>query len=236
MSLAAVALPGVAGSTLGIMDDARENADGPAGQPVTRRRGRRRDVGVDRRILDVARAVYAERGWAGFNFDVVAHQARVSKDAVYRRYASKIDLLMATMARPADDHVPPMPDGDIRGFLIAVANRYFADYVSGYGLNSLRIYVEAPQNPELLEAYHRERSAPVITQTRAAIRAAMEAGALPRATSPTAVLDAIVGGVVMHVLATPPDLTEKMLAGAPGYLVDLVDLVLGGCGYDFGDE
>ena len=96
--------------------------------------------------------------------------------------------------------------------IISVANRYFEGYVSGNGLNSLRIYVEAPLNPELVEAYHRERSAPVVTQTRAAIRAAMEAGVLPLATSPTAVLDAIVGGVVMHVLATPPDLKEKMLA------------------------
>ena len=183
--------------------------DEPAGQPVPRPRGRRRDADVDRRILDVARAVYAERGWAGFNFDVVAHQARVSKDAIYRRYASKVDLLMAALARPADDdHVPVVADGGIRGFLIAVAGRYFEGYVSGNGLNSLRIYVEAPQNPELLEAYHRERSAPVVTQTRAAIRAAMEAGELPLATSPTAVLDAIVGGVVMHVLR--------------------------GCGYDFG--
>jgi hypothetical protein len=39
----------------------------------------------------------------------------------------------------------------------------------------------------------------------------------------------------MHVLATPPDLKDKMLAGAPGYLLELVDLVLRGCGYDFGE-
>lgn len=207
-----------------------------AGQPGPRKRGRRRDADVDRRILDVARAVYAERGWAGFNFDVVAHQARVSKDAVYRRYASKVDLLLSAMADSVAGPVPVTPDGDIRSFLIAVATWYFEGYVSGNGLNSLRIYVEAPLNPELVEAYHRERSAPVVTQTRAAIRAAMEAGELPLATSPTAVLDAIVGGVVMHVLATPPDLKEKMLAGAPGYLVELVDLVLRGGGYDFGHD
>jgi hypothetical protein len=62
----------------------------------------------------------------------------------------------------------------------------------------------------------------------------MDAGQLPAATSSTAVLDAIFGGVVMHLLATPPELRDKMLAGAHGYLVDLVDLVLRGCGYDFG--
>jgi AcrR family transcriptional regulator len=211
-----------------------EPADPTVGGPAPRRRGRQRDADLDRRILDVARAVYAERGWAGFNFDVVAHQARVSKDAIYRRYASKTDLLLSTMARAAEEHVPVVPQDDIRAYLIAAANRYLEDYVSGNGINSLRIFVEASQNPELLEAFHRERAAPVVIQTRAAIRAAMESGLLPNAASPTAVLDAILGGVVMHVLATPPDLREKMLAGAHGYLVELVDLVLRGSGYDFG--
>ena len=199
-----------------------------------RRRGRRRDADVDRRILDVARAVYAERGWAGFNFDVIAHQARVSKDAIYRRYAGKIDLLLSTMVRNAGDRVPVMSADDTRARLIAMAHRYFDDYVSGRGVNSLRIFVEAPQNPELAEAFHRERVAPLIVQTRAAIRAAMDAGLLPLATSPTAVLDAILGGVLMHVLATPPELRDRMLASADANLTELVDLVLRGCGYDFG--
>jgi AcrR family transcriptional regulator len=214
--------------------DTAEPAKPAAGDPAPRRRGRRRDANVDRRILDVARDVYAERGWAGFNFDVVAHQARVSKDAIYRRYPSKIELLLATMARAADEHVPVVPQDDIRTYLIAAANRYFDDYVSGNGINSLRIFVEAPQNPELLEAFHSERAAPVVVHTRAAIRAAMDAGQLPTASSPTAVLDAVLGGVLMHLLATPPELRDKMLAGAHEYLVELVDLVLRGCGYDFG--
>jgi AcrR family transcriptional regulator len=207
-------------------------AEQPAELPDPRRRGRRRDADVDRRILDVARAVYAERGWAGFNFDVVAHQARVSKDAIYRRYTSKINLLLSTLAHPVGDQFPS--NGDIRAYLIDVANWYFRISTTSHGVNSLRIFVEARQNPELLEAYHQERSAPVVVHTRASIRAAMEAGLLPDASSPVAVLDAILGGVVMHVLATPPDLHERMLAGSQDYLIELVDLVLRGCGYDFG--
>ena len=85
-------------------------AEAAAELPDPPRRGRRRDADVDRRILDVARAVYAERGWAGFNFDVVAHQARVSKDAIYRRYTSRIDLLLSTMAHPVGDEFPTAPD------------------------------------------------------------------------------------------------------------------------------
>jgi AcrR family transcriptional regulator len=212
-----------------VMGESEQSAE----LPDPPRRGRRRDADVDRKILDVARAVYAERGWAGFNFDVVAHQARVSKDAIYRRYTSRIDLLLSTMAHPVGDEFPTASNGDIRAFLIDVANWYFRISTTSHGVNSLRIFVEAQQNPELLEAYHRERSAPFVVNTRAAIRAAMDEGLLPDASSPVAVLDAILGGVVMHVLATPPDLRERMLAGSRAYLVDLVDLVLRGCGYDF---
>jgi AcrR family transcriptional regulator len=219
---------------MSIPGEAGLDVDASADELAPKRRGRRRDADVDRRILDVARAVYAERGWAGFNFDVIAHQARVSKDAIYRRYASKIDLLLATIARNEDAHVPAVPDGDIRAFLLAAGHQYFADYLSGSGVNSLRIFVEAPQNPELVEAFHRERAAPVIVRSRAAIRTAIDAGLLPNATSPTAVLDAILGGILMHVLATPPELRARMLAGADAYLAEIVDLVLRGCGYNFG--
>jgi AcrR family transcriptional regulator len=209
-------------------------ADRPADELAPKRRGRRRDADVDRRILDVARVVYAERGWAGFNFDVIAQRARVSKDAMYRRYSNKVDLLLSTMTRPAEYPVPAMPPHEIRAYLLASAQLHFDDYLIGNGINSLRVFVEALQNPELLEAYHRERSAPVVVQTRAAIRLAMEAGLLPNATSPTAVLDAILGGVLMHVIATPPELRERMLAGREAQVTEIVDLVLRGCGYDFG--
>jgi AcrR family transcriptional regulator len=232
MSIRDEAVPDAAG--LAGTESTRPAAGAPGDELAPKRRGRRRDADVDRRILDVARMVYAERGWAGFNFDVIAQRARVSKDAMYRRYASKVDLLLSTMTRSLENPVPAMPPQQIRAYLIASAYQQFDDYLHGNGINSLRIFVEALQNPELSEAYHRERSKPVVVQTRAAIRLAMEAGLLPNATSPTAVLDAILGGVLMHVIATPPELRERMLAGARTHVAEIVDLVLRGCGYEFG--
>jgi hypothetical protein len=101
---------------------------------------------------------------------------------------------------------------------------------------SLRIFVEGPQNPELLEAYHRESSAPAVVEVKGVVRRAMAAGELPAATTPTPIIDAILGGVVMHVLATPPEHRRRMVAGAPTYLRELVDLVLRGCGRDVGER
>jgi AcrR family transcriptional regulator len=52
-------------------------------------RGRPRDPALDRKIFDVAIALYGEEGWGGFNFQVIARLAGVSKNRFYRRWLSK---------------------------------------------------------------------------------------------------------------------------------------------------
>ena len=66
---------------------------------------------------------------------------------------------------------------------------------------------------------------------RSVVRRAMAAGQLPAAVSPTQVLEAILGAIAMHVLATPPSLRERMLAESADYVRDVVDMVLRGCGH-----
>ena len=211
----------------------RSTADGPSMPAVTepgRRRGRPRSAEIDHRILEAAWAVYAERGWAGFNFDVVATQASVSKDAIYRRYRTRIELLLAAMSsgrRRSEVSI----DQDIRRYLFGLAKEHFDRYVAEHGFGVLRIFVEASESPELLDAYHHERSAPDVLAARARVRAAIESDELPTVSSPTVVLDAVLGGVVMHVMATPPELRSQMIAGAEQFLSELVDLVLQGAGY-----
>jgi AcrR family transcriptional regulator len=186
---------------------------------------------VDERVLRVARAVYAARGWAGFNFDVVAREAGVSKDAVYRRYASRVDLLLSATGRTFEEQTRVAPDADLRDYLVAVATEYFRDFAEGSGRGSLRLFIEAPDNPELDQASERERSAPGVAHLRSVVRRAMAAGQLPAASAPTQVIEAILGAVALHVLATPPSLRERMLTGSAAYIGDLVDMVLRGCGY-----
>lgn len=197
------------------------------------RRGRPRDPGVDERILRVARDVYAARGWVGFNFDVVAREAGVSKDALYRRHPNRVDLLLSAMARTFDEQTRMAPDADVRDYLIGVAAEYFGDFAEGTGRGSLRLFIEAPDNPELAEASQREQSAVGLTQLRSVVRGAMVTGRLPEAVSPTHVIEAILGAIAIHVLVTPPSLRDRMLAESAAYVEDLVDMVLRGCGYRF---
>lgn len=185
-------------------------------------------------MLAAARDVYAERGWSGFNFDVVAKAARVGKDALYRRFPDRSRLLVAAM-RGADDrrlHENALEDrASIRQHLTAVGRDYFSLYTGKDGLCFMRLWVEQTQAPELTDAFHGEVSVPEVHRVRKVVRSAIDAGDLPGITSPTALLDGLVGGVLMHILATPPDLRVRMVEGAEAYVTELVNMLLRGAGY-----
>lgn len=201
---------------------------------ATPRRGRPRDKDIDQRILRAASEVYRERGWAGFSIESIARRSGVSRDAVYRRFDDNISLLMASMSaatrhRRHQDALEPQPS--VRDYLLAIARDYFEGYTGDPGFDYLRIYVESRHTPSLLRAFHVEQSGPTTSAVRRLVRDAISEGRLPLADSPTAIIDAVIGGVAMHVMVTPPALYERMLSGADVFLQDLVDLVLRGCGY-----
>src|ERR1700712_2259960 len=90
------------------------------------RPGRPRDTDIDDRILVAAAEVWAERGWTGFNFDVIAKRASVSKDAIYRRYSVPLVLLVASWNGPPGEarrrHEYSVPEtASIGDYLVAVA-------------------------------------------------------------------------------------------------------------------
>lgn len=209
---------------------------GAARGEAAARRGRPRDTAIDERILAAAKAVYSERGGAGFNFDTVARRARVSKDAVYRRYGSRLELL--TASRPSAEEVHRYElalsaDAGIRDYLIAVAKDRLVLCAGEACLAHLRAHIEARHDPELSGARYGSFSPSGDARVLRAVRAAMNQGVLPLAGSATAVVDAVVGGTVMRFMGTPPTSHGTVDVGHDAQLTDLVDMVLRGCGYDF---
>lgn len=76
--------------------------------------GRPRSVEADRAILDAALHEYAAKGFDGLCVDVVAARAGVAKATIYRRYASKADLVMAACTRLAQEAAPVPDTGELR--------------------------------------------------------------------------------------------------------------------------
>ena len=85
--------------------------------------GRKRDHSRDATILDAALAVLAEAGYEGMTIDMVAARAGAARATVYRRWATKADLVLAAAARLSEtdadlDHLPDT--GSFRQDVIAM--------------------------------------------------------------------------------------------------------------------
>lgn len=91
--------------------------------PDAARPGRRRDHSRDPEILAAALDVLAECGYDGMTVDMVAARAKAGKATVYRRWASKADLVVEAVAcmKQGASRVEDLPDtGTLRGDLIAM--------------------------------------------------------------------------------------------------------------------
>lgn len=87
------------------------------------RAGRKRDPGRDGVILDAALAVLADHGYDGMTIDMVAARAGSARATVYRRWATKDDLVLAAVQRMSRDDVDleALPDtGSLRGDIVAM--------------------------------------------------------------------------------------------------------------------
>lgn len=85
--------------------------------------GRRRDPAKDQKILDAAVEVLAETGFDGMTIDMVASRAGAGKATVYRRWASKNELVLDAVAcmKKGDLNTMQIPDtGSLRGDLVAM--------------------------------------------------------------------------------------------------------------------
>ncbi len=85
--------------------------------------GRKRDRSRDAPILDATLAVLAEAGYEGMTIDMVAARAGAARATVYRRWATKADLVLAAAARLSEsdvglDHLPDT--GSFRQDVIAL--------------------------------------------------------------------------------------------------------------------
>jgi AcrR family transcriptional regulator len=84
--------------------------------------GRPRDVEIDAAILDAARELLAEVGYAQVTMDATAAKAGTSKAAIYRRYKSKAELLFAAGVHGSDPE-QPADTGSLRGDLLALGQK-----------------------------------------------------------------------------------------------------------------
>ncbi|WP_332838982.1 TetR/AcrR family transcriptional regulator [Nocardia bovistercoris] len=181
--------------------------------------------------MESARTVYGERGWSGFNFRAVAVHASVSKDALYRRYESRADLLLAALTVPVAS-LDFEHHASLRELLTAVALQTLAEWSEPEGTIAFRLLVEATANPEIRDIYYDKLQGPHTRNWLSWIEEAIARGVLT-GIEPRAFLDALLGGLMMRVMTTPPERRRHMAAHSETYVRELIDLLLTGAGYRF---
>ncbi|MCK9541266.1 MAG: TetR/AcrR family transcriptional regulator [Novosphingobium sp.] len=181
---------------------------------------------MDQRILDAALDLYGRVGWLGFNLDAVAKGAKVSKDALYRRWPTR-EALIADALRARWDWVAGIDTGAIREDLIALCERAFDTFAGTYGEVALQLRADARRFPEvsLFEEPYREQT---MRLARDIVLRAIARKELPASARPSLVMDLLIGGITNHILSTPPRLREQMLAKVDDFVREMVDVVLTG--------
>ena len=83
-------------------------------------RTRRRGAALEEAILDAAWAQLVEFGYARFTIEAVAERAGTSRPVLYRRWATRSDLLLAAIRQIGERTRPGLPDtGNFRDDLLA---------------------------------------------------------------------------------------------------------------------
>lgn len=119
--------------------------------------GRKRDHTRDAEILEAALDVLSEAGYDGMTVDMVAARAKAGKATLYRRWASKSELVIDAVAcmKPIDPDLSTLPDtGSLRSDLVGMIK---APSIAE-GEKKMKVMAGVmsmiSSNPELAESVH----------------------------------------------------------------------------------
>lgn len=164
--------------------------------------GRPRSPETDDAILDSAMEVFCDSGYDGLSVESVAARAGVGKSTIYRRYPTKLDLVMAAINCAKAGIVPSPDTGSVRADLLEIAQGYVTMLRDSQVGRAIPMTLAAKdRNPELARAHELfvgERRA----LTYAVIQRGIDRGELPAGTDPKLVADMITGALFMRVFVT----------------------------------
>jgi len=166
------------------------------------RRGRPRDPGLDKAILDSAFALMVETGIRRFSVREVARRSGIPKSSIYRRWPTRADLLTAVLARLSGDDAKLPDTGNMRGDLVELVRRDIVALSDGHAVLPCLAF-EVREDPEL---------APVVRDVIAArwrvhypiLERAVSRGELRRDLDFDIALDLVLGAVWSRLIAQRP--------------------------------
>ncbi|WP_018501469.1 TetR/AcrR family transcriptional regulator [Parafrankia discariae] len=118
--------------------------------------GRPRDDSRDGAIRQATLELLAEHGYDGVTMDRVATRAKAGKATIYRRWPSKVALVMDSITQFTEQTLQVPDSGSLRAEMIAFLTVFHELVGSEQGRIMAEMVSEMPRNPELRAAV-RER-------------------------------------------------------------------------------
>lgn len=162
--------------------------------------GRPRSETAEKAILEATLRLLAELGYGGLTMDKVAAEAKVSKATMYRRWPSKVHLVITAFSQ-----LPQLPSPDtgnlkqdlvevLRSFLLITQNTSLAGVLPTLAGERARI----PELADYLDEATRQRREPV----KQVLVRAVNRGDLPAQTDIELAIDLIMSPLVMRIFFT----------------------------------
>ncbi|MFB6722518.1 TetR/AcrR family transcriptional regulator [Kribbella sp. NPDC056345] len=181
-------------------------------------RGRPRDTAIEGRLLAAAAEELRRGGYEALSIDRVAERAGVAKTTLYRRWASKAELVVALIASMREE-IPFEPSDDPRGDLTTLVVTIAAGLSSTPTSLIADLAAASARDPrvgESVRALWADRHGAVT----AVVAKAQQAGLVLAHVAPAVLVDQLVGPLYYRLLVTGEPLT-------PDYARTLVLSVLG---------
>lgn len=169
-------------------------------------------------VTDAIRAAVFEElaavGFARMSIEGIARRAGVGKTAVYRRWKSKLALVLDLVTAVAVQGLPAPATGSLHGdvcALLEVTAHALRHPVASKVIPDL--LVEAARSPEIADAIRAALLDGRQGVAAAVVREAVARGELPAGTDPDRALDLIVGPLYWRLVVVRGDLPKGYLDG-----------------------
>jgi AcrR family transcriptional regulator len=169
--------------------------------------GRPRDPKADEKILRAAIEIFSESGEEGTGMHEIAKRADVAVTTLYRRWASKEDLLVDAFAMVRGAEEQPVGPYEAMSYemLLGVMTDVVPTATGRLDLGKLvaRLIGTVRSNPKLMETYWNTHLLPRRNAFNRSLEAMRNKGHLPPHSDPEIVQDMLVGALLYRFLVQP---------------------------------
>ncbi|KHO23152.1 TetR/AcrR family transcriptional regulator [Mycolicibacterium setense] len=179
-------------------------------------RGRPRDAATDRAILQAALDLFIERGVEGSSIEQIAKRAGVGKPSIYRRWATKEELIAVAMETLIAEEVswasPEAIDIESPYELVeaAIESAAVTTTTPHYRALVARVLGSAVSHPALMAVYWDRYIMPRRELAARLLERAREHGTVSADADFDVAIDMMVGAITYRVLQPHPPDTDEM--------------------------